>query len=217
MLNRPLLYPLCKIKAKKILVGRSYASSEQKAKADKRFEELLWEASERLKAAAKQRVESTQSEAADRARRREMESARVRNIIALQEDYEKRFQADGNDLCCISKQKQSTGRDLTNIEGLKQFEAELEAHREKERIETEMNEGDEYEIVDLPPNPPKYEDVVSEGWDVVSTMSGSTSPLRRCSTRDGEWQDTASTLAETISRSSIDKEKTNETWDGVEK
>ena len=216
-LNRPLLYPLCKIKAKKILVGRSYASSEQKAEADKRFEELLWEASERLKAAAKQRVESTQSEAADRARRREMEFARVRNIIALQEDYEKQFQADGDDLCCISKQKQSTGRDLTNIEGLKQFEAELEAHREKERIETEMNEEDEYEIVDLPPNPPKYEDVISEGWDVVSTMSGSTSPLRRCSTRDGEWQDTASTLAETISRPSIDKEKINETWGGVKK
>jgi len=202
VLNRPLLYPLCKIKAKKALVDRSYASSEQKAEADKRFEELLWKASEHLKAAAKQREESTQAEAVDRARRREMELARVRNIIALQEDYEKQFQTDMDDLCRISKQKLSIDRDLTNIEGLKQFEAELDVHREKERIE--MNEEDEYEIVDLPPNPPKYEDVISEGWDIVSTMSGSTSPLRRCSTRDGEWQGT-STLAETISRSSIDK------------
>lgn len=205
VLNRPLLYPLCKIKVKKTLVDRSYASPEQKAEADKRFEELLWEASERLKAAAKQREESTQAEAIDRARRREMELARVRNTTTLQEDYEKQFQTDRDDLCCISKQRQSIGRDLTNIEDLKQFEAELDTHREKERIETEMNEEDEYEIVDLPPNPPKYEDVVSEGWDVVSTMSGSTSPLRRCSTRDSEWQGT-STLAETISRSSIDKE-----------
>ena len=172
---------------------------------------------ERLKASAKQREESTQAEAVDRARRREIELARVGNIIALQEDYEKQGQTDGDDLCCISKQKQSIDRDLTNIKGLKQFEAELEAHIEKEGIETEMKEEDEYEIVDLPPNPPKYEDVVSEGWDVVSTMSGSTSPPRRCSTRDGEWQDTASTLAETISRSSIDKEKTNEAWEGVER
>ena len=217
VLNRPLLYPLCKIKAKKTLVDRGYASSEQKAEADKRFEELLWEASERLKAAAKQREESTQAEAVDRARRREMELARVRNIIVHQEDYEKQFRADGDDLCCISKRKQSIDRDLTNIKGLKQFEAELEAHREKGRIETEMKEEDEYEIVDLPPNPPKYEDVVSEEWDVVSTMSGSTSPLRRCSTRDGEWQDTASTLAKTISGWSVDKEKTNEAWEGVEK
>ncbi|OCL09422.1 hypothetical protein AOQ84DRAFT_363286 [Glonium stellatum] len=217
VVNRPLLYPLCKIKASKILVDGSYASFKEKAEAEKRFEELLWEASERLKAAAKRREESTQAEADERARRREMELAEIRAIIESQEKREKECRTMGDSLYVVLRRQQSIENDPAGVKGLKQFEAELEAHREKERIEAEMDEEDEFEIVNLPPSPPKYEDVVSEEWDVVSTISESTLPLGRSSTSDDEWQDTASTLAETVSGSSVDSAKTNDVWEDVEK